>query len=213
MGKPSQSKPAALTAPPKGGAFCGYGKISGKTAKLAAVHKSSPFGGAGRDQRKRTERVRTQTPPVISLRSPDSPFCRCATSSPGRGKSSSEMGPLAWRQGFQLYRKLCGSAKRRPLRRSRASSPKGGSQDLKSVAKVSGAMTKYMGVLLALPLGEVASPQAMTERAHCGKNPFRLAAARQATFPKGTAFCSGGKLSGCAKKLPLRGSWHGVSRD
>ena len=27
-------------------------------------------------------------------------------------------------------------------------------------------MTKYMGVLLALPLGEVASPQAMTERAH-----------------------------------------------
>ena len=68
-----------------------------------------------------------------------------------------------------------------------------------------------MGVLLALPLGEL-SPQ-VTERAHAGKNPFRLAAARQATFPKGTAFCSGGKLSGCAKKLPLRGSWHGVSRD
>ena len=28
-----------------------------------------------------------RTPPVISLRSPDSPFCRCATSSPDRGKS------------------------------------------------------------------------------------------------------------------------------
>ena len=107
----------------------------------------------------------------------------------------------------------------RPLRRSRArfpllsptatSSPgagevfpQRGSQDLKSVAKVSGAMTKYMGVLLALPLGEVASPQAMTERAHAGKNPFRLAAARQATFPKGTAFCSGGKLSGKTARCP-----------
>ena len=126
--------------------------------------------------------------------------------------------------------------------------PQGGSQDLKSVAKVSGAMTKYMGVLLALPLGElspqvterahavcpvtkvsgamrnfpaallplplgeVASPQAMTKRAHAGKNPFRLAAARQATFPKGTAFCSGGKLSGIAKRHPSWGSWR-VQRD
>ena len=120
--------------------------------------------------------------------------------------------------------------------------PQGGSQDLKSVAKVSGAMTKYMGVLLALPLGELSPqvterahavcpvakvlgamrkcpaallalplgelspPQAMTERAHAGKNPFRLAAARQATFPKGTAFCSGDKLSGSAKGVPLGGA-------
>ena len=65
VGKPSQSKPAALTAPPKGGAFCGYGKISGKTAKLAAVHKSSPFGGAGRDQPERTERVRPGDTPSV----------------------------------------------------------------------------------------------------------------------------------------------------
>ena len=83
--------------------------------------------------------------------------------------------------------------------------PQGGSQDLKSVAKASGTMTKYMGVLLPLPLGEL-SPQ-VTERAHAGKNPFRLAAARQVTFPKGTAFCSGGKLSGIAKRRPSWGSW------
>ena len=32
--------------------------------------------------------------------------------------------------------------------------------------------------------------------------PFRLAAARQATFPKGTAFRGGGKLSGIANGYP-----------
>ena len=63
---------------------------------------------------------------------PDSPFCRCATSSPGAG---------------EVF-------------------PQRGSQDLKSVAKVLGIMRKFPAALLPLPLGEVASPQAMTERAH-----------------------------------------------
>ena len=44
--------------------------------------------------------------------------------------------------------------------------PQGGSQDLKSVTKVLGTMRKCPAALLPLPLGEVASPQAMTERAH-----------------------------------------------
>ena len=70
------------------------------------------------------------------------------------------------------------------------------------VAKVLGTMRKCPAALLPLPLGEVASPQAMPERAHAGKNPFRLAAARQATFPKGTAFCSGSKLSGKTARCP-----------
>ena len=39
-----------------------------------------------------------------------------------------------------------------------------------------------------------------------GKNPFRLAAARQATFPKGTAFGGGGKVSGSAIRRPLGGA-------
>ena len=173
-----------------------------------------------------------------ALREEPLPSCRCASSHLPQG------------DGFSDGGKLCGSTKRRPLggagfaqqrlrgysrarrfrplRRSRArfpllsptvtSSPgagevfpQRGSQAARLVAKVLGAMRKCPAALLPLPLGEL-SPQ-VTERAHAGKNPFRLAAARQATFPKGTAFCSGGKLSGCAKKLPLRGSWHGVSRD
>ena len=84
----------------------------------------------------------------------------------------------------------------RPLRRSRArfpllsptvtsspgaeeAFPQRESQAVRLVAKVLGAMRKYPAVLLALPLGEL-SPQ-VTERAHAGKTPFRLAAARQAT--------------------------------
>ena len=42
---------------------------------------------------------------------PDSPFCRFATSSPGRGKSSSGMGPLAWRESFRLKCKVPGRAR------------------------------------------------------------------------------------------------------
>ena len=36
--------------------------------------------------------------------------------------------------------------------------------------------------------------------------PFRLAASRQATFPKGTAFGGGGKVSGIAQRRPLGGA-------
>ena len=39
-----------------------------------------------------------------------------------------------------------------------------------------------------------------------GKNPFRLAASRQATFPKGTALVVAGKLPFSAKASPW-GSW------
>ena len=39
-----------------------------------------------------------------------------------------------------------------------------------------------------------------------GKNPFRLAATRQSTFPKGTAFGGGGKVSGIAQRRPLGGA-------
>ena len=160
------------------------------------------------------------------------PSCRCASSHLPQGDGFSDGGKLCGSTkrrplggaGFaqQRLRGYSRARRFRPLRRSRArfpllsptvtSSPgagevfpQRGSQDLKSVAKASGTMTKYMGVLLALPLGEL-SPQ-VTERAHAGKNPFRLAAARQATFPKGTAFCSGGKLSGSAKRHPSWGSW------
>ena len=52
----------------------------------------------------------------------------------------------------------------RPLRRSRASSPKGGKKAVNLVAKVLGIMRKFPAVLLALPLGEL-SPK-VTERAH-----------------------------------------------
>ena len=38
------------------------------------------------------------------------------------------------------------------------------------------------------------------------ENPFRLAAARQSTFPKGTAFGGGGKVSGIAQRRPLGGA-------
>ena len=36
--------------------------------------------------------------------------------------------------------------------------------------------------------------------------PFRLAALRQATFPKGTAFGGGDKVSGAAQRRPLGGA-------
>ena len=123
----------------------------------------------------------------------------------------------------------------RPLRRSRArfpllsptvtSSPgagevfpQRGSQDLKSVAKVSGAMTKYMGVLLALPLGEL-SPQ-VTERAHAvwlvakvlgimRKFPAALlplplgeVASPQAMTERAHAVCPITKASGAKRKFP-----------
>ena len=39
-----------------------------------------------------------------------------------------------------------------------------------------------------------------------GNYPFRLAALRQATFPKGTAFGGGGKVSGTTQRRPLGGA-------
>ena len=39
-----------------------------------------------------------------------------------------------------------------------------------------------------------------------GAYPFRLAASRQATFPKGTAFGGGDKVSGSAQRRPLGGA-------
>ena len=43
-------------------------------------------------------------------------------------------------------------------------------------------------------------------QARRGSYPFRLAASRQATFPKGTAFGGGGKVSGIAQRRPLGGA-------
>ena len=63
---------------------------------------------------------------------PDSPFCRCATSSPGAG---------------EVF-------------------PQRGSQAINLNAKVLSAMRKIPAVLLALPLGELAKPEALTERAY-----------------------------------------------
>ena len=42
--------------------------------------------------------------------------------------------------------------------------------------------------------------------AKAGEDPFRLAATRQSTFPKGTAFGGGGKVSGIAQRRPLGGA-------
>ena len=96
------------------------------------------------------------TPSVLPLRvKPHSPFCRYATSSPGRGKSA-----------------LKGTAD--PLRRSRArfpllspavtSSPGAGevfprreSQGLRLVAKVLGIVGKFAAAPKGAPLGELAA--------------------------------------------------------
>ena len=61
-------------------------------------------------------RARREQTPLVSLRSTDSPFCRCATSSPGRGKSSSGMGPLAVRKSFRLKCRACGTPEAPSLR-------------------------------------------------------------------------------------------------
>ena len=49
-------------------------------------------------------------------------------------------------------------------------------------------------------------PEIVIFFARGGTNPFRLAASRQATFPKGTAFGGGGKVSGSAQRRPLGGA-------
>ena len=85
--------------------------------------------------------------PQSSLRDDRFPFLSPAvTSSPGRGKSSSEMGPLAWWEGLRLK---CNVA--------------------------------------------------------CEVTPSVIACG-DATFPKGTAFGGGGKVSGIVQRRPLGGA-------
>ena len=49
-------------------------------------------------------------------------------------------------------------------------------------------------------------PEIVIFFARGGIDPFRLAASRQATFPKGTAFGGGGIVSGSAQRRPLGGA-------
>ena len=117
-----------------------------------------------------------------------------------------------------MCRKMCVWEKARPLRRSRArfpllspavtSSPgagevfpQRGSQAINLDAKGLSAMRKIPAVLLALPLGELAKPEALTERAYavalsakgvkCNKKLSRRAAAS-----------AGSRRGSC--RLPLR---------
>ena len=79
--------------------------------------------------------------------------------------------------------------------------PQRGSQAVKFVAKVLGIMRKFPEVFLALPLGELAKPEALTERAYavalsakgvkCNKKLSRRAAAS-----------AGSRRGSC--RLPLR---------
>ena len=152
-----------------------------------------------------------------ALREEPLPSCRCASSHPlptlsltrhlsPAGESLSKGTALAVAGNFLAKPQGIRQYKRRPLRRSRArfpllsptvtSSPgagevfpQRGSQAARLVAKVLGIMRKC--------------PAAMTERAHAGKNPFRLAAARQATFPKGTALAMAGNFAAASKGAPL----------
>ena len=90
---------------------------------------------------------------------------------------------------FSLQNVEFGTKRReiRPLRRSRASSPKGGSQAVKFSTKVLGITRKFPAALLPLPLGEVAS------RSDDGEGE---GAPRRATVS------SGNKRGSC--RLPLR---------
>ena len=64
--------------------------------------------------------------------------------------------------------------------------------------------------VLPAPSGRepLARPQVFcfSRKAPAREYPFRLAASRQATFPKGTAFGGGGKVSGIAQRRPLGGA-------
>ena len=67
----------AMPPPPKGGGF----------ALLTARWRKAPPSGELLSAAKRRGFTPRETPPVISLCSmPDSPFCRCATSSPAPGE-------------------------------------------------------------------------------------------------------------------------------
>ena len=86
--------------PPKGGGF----------ALLTARWRKAPPSGELLSAAKRRGFTPRETPPVISLCSmPDSPFCRCATSSPEPGEVFPQRGSL-WRN-----RKLCVDCQGLPL--------------------------------------------------------------------------------------------------
>ena len=79
--------------------------------------------------------------------------------------------------------------------------PQRGSQGLKPVAKVLGAMRKFPAALLALPLGEL-SPQ-VTERA-CKANGCCPSSGATRHFPPvGEGFSGSDTVSGTAKDVPL----------
>ena len=56
------------------------------------------------------------------------------------------------------------------------------------------------------PIPEGAVERSETGGVSSGVHPFRLAAARQSTFPKGTAFGGGDKVSDAAQRRPLGGA-------
>ena len=65
-----------------------------------------------------------------------------------------------------------------------------------------GETRKLPAALLPLPLGEVASPQAMTERAHAGTPPSVKAYGFDSS-PKGTPFGYAAKFAATTKAVPL----------
>ena len=67
------------------------------------------------------------------------------------------------------------------------------SQAVNLDAKALGTKRRFPAVLLALPLGELAKPEALTERAHA-VNPVLKYQTQQETFPP-------------CQRLPPRGSW------
>ena len=116
-----------------------------------------------------------------------------------------------------MCRKMC-AEKSSPSQALPRQLPQGGSQDLRSVAKVLGVMRKCPAVLLALPLGEL-SPQ-VTERAHAvcpvtkvlgtmSKFPAALlplplgeVASPQAMTERAHAVCPVTKASGAIRNFP-----------
>ena len=126
---------------------------------------------------------------------------------------------------FQCARPLRRSRARFPLLSPTVTSSPGAgevfpqreSQAVKFIAKVLDSMRKFPVALLPLPLGEVdlrskdgegapsrnfPSHLALLDANPCG-HPFRLAASRQATFPKGTASAVTGSFTAQPKGVPL----------
>ena len=78
-----------------------------------------------------------------------------------------------------------------------------------------GVAAKFPATAKAVPLGKVASPQAMTEGVVSGVAKFpakvRSLWVRQRLPPRGS--CQNRQVLTEGVKLPLRGSWHAVRRD